>query len=55
MEDVSHSLHYIIQIVFFFISMFYDLGSVVAEPVVGLSEVVKDDAAPVASTGRQDN
>lgn len=26
-----------------------------AKPVVGLSEVVKDDAAAIASTGRQDN
>lgn len=32
-----------------------DLRCVVAEPVVGLSEVIKDDAAAVASTGWQDN
>lgn len=32
-----------------------DLRSVVAEPVVSLSEVIEDDAAAVASTGRQDN
>lgn len=31
-----------------------DLRSVVAEPVVGLSEVIKDDTAPVTSTCRQD-
>lgn len=28
-----------------------DLRCVVAEPVVGLSEVIKDDAAAVTSTG----
>lgn len=32
-----------------------DLRSVVAEPVVGLSEVIKDYAAAIASAGRQDN
>lgn len=32
-----------------------DLRSVVAEPVVGLSEVIEDDAAAVTSAGRQDN
>lgn len=30
-----------------------DLGGVVAQPVVGLSEVVEDDAAAVSSAGRQ--
>lgn len=32
-----------------------DLGGVVAEPVVRLSEVVKNDAAAVTSAGRQDD
>lgn len=32
-----------------------DLRSVVAEPVVSLSEVVENDAAAVASTSRQDD
>lgn len=32
-----------------------DLRRVVAEPVVGLSEVIENDATPIASAGRQDN
>lgn len=30
-----------------------DLGSVVSEPVIRLSEIVEDDAAAVASAGRE--